>query len=230
MMTRPSSDWVEKWWPLPTSLDLVFGEIREVGDAVFAEVQRYCGSEKVEGEWIEADGIEDVFKLPQLLTNVPTFLAVMPAQSGWVALWNNSYLCDGYDSLCHNLTRLHGFRTLHWRASENDGRFQAGASFTHRILRDGSLVERSVYCGKNGDQWEFYQSGEPLVEEDTSLYAARKRRDRLSEASLLELLLRMGARPRSADFYQAGKVFVIRRLKYPSTITARSFGEICCQK
>jgi hypothetical protein len=53
-------------------------------------------------------------------------------------LWNNSFLCDGYDSLCWCLTSHHDLTTIHW----------AHAGTTVRQPLQTTFATKSVTSGK----------------------------------------------------------------------------------
>jgi hypothetical protein len=165
-----------------------------------------------------------------VFANYPTVLFVIPTDSKWSVLWDNSYLCDGFDSLCHGLTKNHGLTTVHWSSSDEDAVFQAGSLFTFRKRNGEEIIERSVCCSKNDDRWKFYASGEPLPEEETARYSARRIRDRLNEEGMLALLARLGARPWDDDFYRAGEAFRIERTVIPDTISRKTFPEFACKR
>ncbi|MFL5241347.1 MAG: hypothetical protein ACJ8FY_04510 [Gemmataceae bacterium] len=92
------------------------------------------------------------------------------------------------------------------------------------------MSERSVYCCKNDERWDFDAVGEPLAEEDLAAYSARRKQDRLNEQGMLKLLERLGARPWEDEFYLPGEVFRIERVAYPDTISRRSFREFACKR
>lgn len=162
-------------------------------------------------------------RIPPEFANVPTWFVALPTRSRWVVLWNNSFLCDGYDSLCWCLTRNHGLTTVHWSAHDTTTTFQPGAAFHHR-RRDGeALVERSVSCSATDGRWAFAERGEPLPEEDLSGYGARRKRDRLDERRVAALLARLGAEPWAEGFYEVADrpCFVVRRTAPPATVHTR---------
>src|SRR5262249_39280380 len=165
-----------------------------------------------------------------VFTNVPTVYFVLPTRSDWSVLWYNSFLCDGYDSLCWCLATNHALTTMHWRSSDEDAVFQAGSSFTFRRPSESRLSERSGYCGKNDERWEFHAVGEPLPEEHLQAYSARRKRDRLHEQGMLKLLERLGARPWQDEFYLPGEAFRIERVGYPNTISQKRFPEFACKR
>ena len=77
-------------------------------------------------------------------------------------------------------------------------------------------------AAQTDDRWDFFQIGQPLPEEDTQLYTARRKRDRLNEEYLLQLLTRLGASPWSESFYALpGRCFVMRRSAAPAKIIKR---------
>jgi hypothetical protein len=182
----------------------------------------------VTSAWASFPTLEAAFREAPHFTNVPTFLLVLPTRSRWTVLWNNSYLCDGYDSLCSNLTARHRLTTLHWGAHDTSTSFQPGAFFTHRKWVDSGVQERAVYVAANDGRWSFGQRGEPLPEEDLALYSARRKSDRLNERHVSELLKRLGADPWQEEFYaiQDHRSFVVRRPKYPATVHRKQRAEV----
>ncbi|MFP8780834.1 hypothetical protein [Hydrogenophaga sp. RWCD_12] len=215
-------------WPATQSLDLVQAPIEAAANAVEKELRRFLGAEQIEGLWLTASSIDQAIKSCEEFTNVPTCFFVLPTKSRWSVLWNNSWLCDGYDSLCHGLTTNHGLTTLHWSAHDQDTTFQSGAAFSYRACVNGAVTERSVYCGRQDTGWTFYEGGVPLPEEDIQVYEARRKRDRLNERVLLSLIERLGAQPWNEAFYDlpSQKCYVLRRASYPSTITRRRPSEV----
>jgi hypothetical protein len=226
----PISEAVQRWWPLPDSLDLVRAPVKLAASAVLAEVTRFVAGERLSSVWVPFSSLGQVFGSVAVFTNVPTVYFVLPTRSDWSVLWNNSFLCDGYDSLCWCLPTNHALTTMHWQSSDEDAVFQAGSSFTFRRPSKSGLSERSVYCGKNDERWEFHAVGEPLPEEDLQAYLARRKRDRLHEQGMLKLLERLGARPWQDEFYLPGEAFRIERVGYPNTISQKRFPEFACKR
>jgi hypothetical protein len=153
---------------------------------------------------------------------------VLPSRSRWTVLWNNSFLCDGYDSLCWCLTNNHGLTTVHWSAHDEWTTFQTGACFSHRRRDSTGMVERSVHMSQEDKRWHFYASGPPLPEEDVGAYAAKRKRDRLNEALVVQLLSRLGASPWSEEFYAFPecRCFVLERPNPPATVLKRSVSQV----
>ena len=142
-------------------------------------------------------------------------------------MWNNSFLCDGYDSLCWCITAHQGLSTIHWSSHDEWTTFQSGATFRH-FRRDGDEVtKRHVQSAQEDSRWTFFQSGVPLPEEDVAGYDVRRKRDRLNEKRVAELLARLGAQPWREDFYALpGKIFVVERLSLPPTISQKSREDV----
>lgn len=224
------SEAVQQWWPLAESLDLVRAPIKVVASAVLAEVTRFVDGGRLSSAWIPFTSLDELFGSVEVFTNVPTVFFVLPTHSDWTVLWNNSFLCDGYDSLCWCLTANHGLTTLHWRSSNEDTVFQAGSSFTFRRLSELRLEERSVYCGKNDRRWEFHAVGEALPEEDLAAYSARDKGTRLNEQGMLNLLHKLEARPWEDEFYRIGETFRIERVTHPDRIIKKVFPEFACKR
>ena len=91
----PFSKFVQHWWPLPTSLDLVRGPADVVASAVLEEVTRFVNGSHLSSKWIPFDSLSRLFESVEVFTNSPTTYFVLPTHSDWTVLWNNSFLCDG---------------------------------------------------------------------------------------------------------------------------------------
>jgi len=222
------SDVVQKWWPSTQSLDLVEGAVENVAEALHQEVSRFVQGEVVAKAWEACPELDSAFCMASEFANVPTVYLVLPTRSRWSVLWNNSFLCDGYDSLCWCLTAHHGLTTIHWSAHDGWTSFQSGATFTHRRRLAGQVVERTVHAGQTDNHWDFITVGQPLPEEDLDGYAARRKRDRLNEERVSALLARLGAKPWQEGFYALpqSRVFVMRRVNPPRTVARRSRADV----
>lgn len=227
-MSNLRSKIIQQWWPSTQSLDLVDGSIEKVAAAVHEEVSRFLKGETVTTSWQTFPNLNAAFGVASEFTNVSTIYLVLPAHSNWTVLWNNSFLCDGYDSLCWCLTRNHGLTTIHWSAHDEWTTFQSGAKFVHRRLVDETVVERSVTAAQEDKRWHFYAIGDPLPEEDLLSYTARRKRDRLNEESMTALLSRLGAYPWQEQFYavSVASTFVLRRDAFSSRIIRRSLTDV----
>jgi len=226
----PISQAVQRWWPLPSSLDLVRAPGKVTAAAVLAEVTRFVAGQRLSAAWIPFSSLDQVFGSVAVFTNGPTVYFVLPTRSEWTVLWTNNFFCAGYDSLCWCLTKNHGLDTLHWQSSDNDAVFQAGSLFNFRQRTDAGLIERSVYCCKDDAHWEFHAKGEPLAHEDLAAYSTRRKRDRLNEHGMLGLLERLGARPWEDEFYLPGEAYRIERVEYPQAIKHKKFSEFACER
>lgn len=218
----------ETWWPLTRALDLVRAPVGVVAEHLTSELARYCPDEPFDSSWRQFENVDAVFRSVDELTNFPTVFFALPTHGEWTVLWNNSFLCDGYDSLCFNLTRLHGLDTLHWSSGDTDGPFQAGTVFSYRDARDLGAVTRRVYCCRDNSRWEFSERGTPLPEEPTAGYSKRIKRERLNEALMMQFLARLGAEPWRERFYAlpGAPCFQLRRLNFPKTISTRRRADV----
>jgi hypothetical protein len=216
----PQDPAILRWWPTTQSLDLVEGPITAVAGAVRGEVERFAGGERFICEWRKFTSFDDALCSADYFANFPTIFVIMPTVSKWVAIWNNHFLCDGYYALCYNLTRRHGFTTMHWSAHDKLTTFQSGATFTYERREGDEIQTRSVYVAQDCGRWAFHESGQALPEEDVPGYLKRRKRDRLNESRMLDLLRNLGARPWSEDFYDfAGSASnVLRRPSLPEAI------------
>ena len=219
---------ISEWWPATQSLDLVEGPVEQVAAAVETEVRRFLKGQQVSASWKTVRDLDAAFSIPPAFANIPTWYLVLPTHSRWIVLWNNSFLCDGYDSLCWSLTEHHGLTTMHWFAHDEWTTMQSGAGFTHRRREGVRVVERSVYCAQEDGRWNFDAAGTPLPEEAIEQYSAPRKRDRLNEAGMIALLRRLGAEPWVDGFYAVPerKIFVLQRLDIPATITVRAREDV----
>lgn len=222
------SETIQKWWPTTQSLDLVEGSVEEVAAALQAEAGRFLAGEAISSSWEAFSNLDAAFGSALEFANVPTVYLVLPTHSKWSVLWNNSFLCDGYDSLCYNFTKNHGLTTVHWAAHDEWTTFQSGARFIHRQTDGAEITERSVAVGQEDKRWLFDAHGKPMAEEDTESYQARRKRDRLNEEKVSAFLSRLGATPWLEQFYgiPATKTFVLRRENAPSTVIRRNPREV----
>lgn len=175
------SEVIEKWWPTTQSMDLVLGDTAAVALAVESEVRGYLCGESAVASWRTFTTLDEAFGTTTEFGNVPTRFLVLPTRSPWTVLWNNGFLCGGYDSLCSNLTRKHGFVTVHWVAHDEETTTEPHAMFIHRRSTGDGVAERYIYVARGGKRWSFYDRGESIPEEDTSAYLATRKRDRLGE-------------------------------------------------
>lgn len=219
---------LQRWWPTTQSLDLVEGPVETVAAAVETEVTRFVEGEALATSWETFPDLDAAFAAAPEFANVPTFHLVLPSRSRWTVLWNNSFLCQGYDSLCWCLTKNHGLTTVHWSAHDESTTMQAGAEFCHRRRNGAAVVERSVQVAREDRRWLFQQSGDPLPEEDVRSYGARRTRDRLDEALMAQFLGRLGASPWSEGFYAVPgqRTFTLRRARVPANIIRRPASDV----
>lgn len=219
---------IQKWWPSTQSLDLVEGSVEHVAEAVRAEISRFWRRFGFSEGWQAFRDLDGVFRSAAEFANVPTVVAVLPTHSRWTVLWNNSFLCNGYDSLCACLTGNHGLATVHWSAHDEWTSEQSGAVFIHRKLVGGTLAERTVQAAQEDKRWHFHAIGEPLPEEDLEAHANRRKRDRINEEIMAAFLSRMGATPWQESFYALPSMnaYVLRRQDRTPTIIRRMIADV----
>jgi hypothetical protein len=222
------SDFFERWWPATQSLDLVKGSMKQVAEAVDATVSRFVPAEPLEKGWSRYADLDQAFSAAREFAGVPTHFLLLPTHSDWVVLWTNSFLCDGYDSLCHLLTENYGLTTMHWSAHDSTTTFQPATTFTHRAMAQSGLVERSVYASQVDGKWIFGEIGAALPEEDVERYTARKKADRLNESLMVDLLGRMGAEPWKETYYALPQqeCWTLKRVAAPKTVTRRPLASV----
>jgi hypothetical protein len=208
------------WWPTTQSMDLAEASLEETALAVHEEYCRFAaGTESDIGlagratlEWHNAATLDEAFELIDRFDNVCSQMLILPTKSKWCVMWGNSFLCAGYDSLCWCLTLNHRMTTVHWSAHDKWTTFQSGAMFHYRKPDPSGMVERRVQAAQTDKRWQFFEEGVPLPEEDLAGYQVRKKRDRLNEKRMYELLGRLQARPWDEDFYLLpGRVGLISR-------------------
>lgn len=211
----------DRWWPSTQSLDLIEGSSEEVAAAVadhFREVARYSDDE-IATEWRTFADLDAAFSSVAFFDNVGSRMLLLPTRSRWVVLWTNNFLCGGFDHFAQGITLGAGLTTIHWSAHDTTTTFQPGATFHLRRLDDTGLVERLVQAARTDRHWDFFERGEPLPEEDVDGYRARRKRDRMNERRLMELLGRLNARPWDEAWYALPEQPVYR-LERPSPPSA----------
>lgn len=232
----PVDQILRAWWPTTQSMDLVEGGMEETAEAVLRAYQDIAASvsdhnlEAEEGTtltWHDCPNLDTAFRLAGNFDNGGTKVVILPTRSRWSVLWVNSFLCDGFDSLCQYLTRNAAMRTIHWSAHDTWTTFQSGSLFHLRSpTGSGSFAERYVQTAQCDKRWSFHEYGEPLPEENLTGYGARRKRDRLNEVELMSLLERLGARPWDPGFYEVpGRVALVTRPRSPFHIV-RSAAEV----
>jgi hypothetical protein len=211
-MMPPSDPLIRSWWPSTQSIDLVEAPVEVTARAVHQEYVGFANDDAVRLDWHQVPSLKFAFELVTTFYNIPTIAMVLPTKSSWSALWYNTFLCDGYDSLCNCLCKNHSLRTIHWKASDVWTTTQSGAMLCHRAPSPNGPVERYVQAAQSDSRWDFFAHGEPLPVEDTEGYTAQRKRDRFNETRLMSLLKRLGADPWHETFYDLpGRVAVISR-------------------
>jgi hypothetical protein len=219
----------ERWWPATQSLDLIAGDMEAVAGAVaelFKEVADYSG-DAITTEWCSFPDVDAAFRSVPYFDNVGSRMLLLPTRSRWVVVWTNSFLCGGYDHFLWRITLAAGLTTIHWSAHDTTTTFQPGAMFHLRRMDGAGLVERRVQAARTDRRWDFFELGEPLPEEDVDGYRAPRKRDRMNERRLMELLARLGARPWDEAWYAlpGQRVFRLER-PTPPAAQRRDAGDV----
>ena len=223
---------IVRWWPLTQSFDLVKATPKQTSVAVKKVFSQFTNREPWRVRSTNFDGFDAAFSSVRKLTNVPTVFLVFPTHSKWSVLWSNSFLCDGYDSLCYNLTKQFQVETIHFTANDSPTVTDSGALVTFRRHDGATILERTIYSIKEDSRWTFYQRGDPLSFENLERYRARRKRDRLNETSLMEMFALIGIHPWSVDFYDFSgqECYRIQRLRVPKTITSTPISVVIGKK
>lgn len=208
----PADAALRAWWPTTQSLDLVDGAMETVAEAVQHEYSRFAGGDPITCAWRRCDDLDAALGAIPFFDNVASHIVLLPTRSRWTVLWNNNFLCCGYDALCHCLTARHRLATVHWSAHDDWTTMQSGSTFHYRRHDGQAVIERRVQAAQTDRRWDFFATGAPIPEEDLAGYRAVRKRDRINERRLLELLSRLGADPWTQSFYDLpGRVCSISR-------------------
>jgi hypothetical protein len=220
----------EDWWPLAQAMTLVRAPVRSVAKALRAEAQRHheLTGAIYEFDWVRRSSIDDVFRRVEKFTDARTLTWVIPTRGRWTVVWNNSSRCLEDDNTDYRLTRFQKLETIRFYSTDENSTQLAGTHFT-RSIPDNSddVIKREVYCCNQGSRWHFEQHGTPLPEEDLDRYNARRKRDRLDEAGLMDLLERLGVHPWRESTYDFGEpCFCMKRPQLYSVCDPVTFAQI----
>jgi hypothetical protein len=211
------SKFVEIWYPLGCSLDLVEGEPKSVAQTILKEVSRFNHGEKYEINEFKINILDDVFKKETEFGVSPFNFYVIPTKTKWSILWNNDLRCEGYDSLCSCLTKFFGFTTISWYSNEPFDKEHPANLFTYRMKKQEALEERVIYTIFDGKEWTFFQQGKMLPFEDNSWFKCRKKKDRFNQEKLFFILNKLNAQPWDYNFYDYSKVvYIVYPVKKPN--------------
>jgi hypothetical protein len=188
----------EDWWPLGQSMILVRAPIPRVAKAVREEAQRLNegSSHKRAVEWIRRPSLDAFFRGIEKFSHGTGMSFYLPTRVGWTVALTNDASCGPYYSLAHCLSKFRKLETICFMSHDRPSTFTAGTVFTHFRPGPGEeLIERNIRCCDTGSRWSFLQNGDPLPEEDLERYKAKRKRDRLNEEGLMQLLDRLGIQP-----------------------------------
>jgi hypothetical protein len=219
-------------WPLTQSFELVNGNTKDVSKAIFKEILRYTKNE--DGIILNKNNlinISDIF-LNNVFTNYPTKILILPTITEWVIIWSNSFVCDGFDTLCYNLTNLYKFDTLHFNSHDTATTLLPGTVFHYRYYKNDEIKERYVQtCVNDYGKWEFFQKGEKCNFEDDSYYKNRYIKNKLNEKIIRMIFNNIGVNPWDEKTYKYKDIYYeIVRTKYPDTIKKIEINNILITK
>jgi hypothetical protein len=221
----------EDWWPLGQSLTLVRAPITRVALAFEQEgvrLSKYICGGADHFAWLRHSSIADLFQSVNKFTTSPTIHYAIPTKTDWTVVWDNGSSCDGHASFAHCLTRFYNLETISFRSTDRDSIMLAGTHFAHSKARAGAApVARHVYCCSVGNRWEFRETGERLPEEDAARYSRTRKRERLDEEAMMELLVRFGIHPwRAATYNFQGRCFRMLHSKQFESSETIAFEQI----
>jgi len=221
----------EDWWPLGQSMTLVRVPISRVALAFEQEGMRLseyiCGGAD-NFMWVRHSSIAELFQSVKKFTISPTIHYAIPTKTDWTVVWDNSSDCQGHSSFAHCLTRFYRLETIHFRSTDRDSIMLAGTHFTYSKAGAGAEpVKRDVYCCSVGSRWEFRERGERLPEEDAARYNRKRKRERLDEEGMMELLMRFGIHPwREATYNFQARCFRMLHAKLFKSSETITFQQI----
>jgi hypothetical protein len=184
----------EEFWPVSQAVDFVRATLNRTADAVKTELARYSNNtEDIASKEIDILSIKEMVQCFPFYSNTSTHILAITVNSDWTGILYNSFLCDGYDSLMHNLTRLFGLETIHISSHDKMTTFLPGSRFTYRSVVDGQIAKRDLSCSVNDSgRWEFFESGPRQNWEMDADYSARIKKERLNEKVVESFLHRIG--------------------------------------
>lgn len=216
------------YWPFLISLDLVRAPADNCAAAVEAEFSGFARGEPIHTTTFPFESLEQLFSRPDKFFVSPTRIYVVPTVTEWTVLWNNSFHCTAYDSLCYCLTLNHGIETLHFQSSDSDAFYLAGSLIRHRLPGESQSIERSLQASKNdSSRWVWHESGPVQPYENIDNYTARLKRNRLNEAILADYLATLGCDPRKESVYDSNaQVTCLTRKELEQSLEGRPFSYI----
>ena len=217
------------FWPISQSVDFVNASINETTSAINQELSRYTNNESgIISKNIFINDFTQLSDVFSIYTNTVTQFLVFEISTGWSFLFTNSFICDGYDSLMYNLTRIHHLETLHVSSHDETTTFLPGTQFCYRKVNEKQLIERTVQCQINdNNRWSFFEEGERQDWENVSDYSKIIKKERINEKSIELMLENIGLniyQVQNFSFPQNG--ILLQRTKYPETITTKTKNEV----
>ena len=201
--------------PLTTSLYFLKSDFRSIADLSLSYFRAWAKGEWTVGSEPVMGGMEELVRGLEPLRSSATRFLVVPTKSPWTAMFSNCR--DGMEqSLPSVLARRLQCGFL--RVVDAPGHDEVRVAPTSMPARMFSFsADPSQPAGAYRvvellmeDGWEFEERGSPLPGEDTSVYRARRLRDRFPHSQLRALCLLVGTRPFELDFYDPTSAGAIR--------------------
>jgi len=134
-------------------------------------------------------------QLAEIYTDAPLPGGAHPAKvmlfSPSIALESTVFFAnyvDGWQTLVICISKLISCRIYDFALGSESDKWPL---YRFEVL-EGGVQARHISVIKDVDRWKFYETGEPLPEEDATMYRKRRIKDRLPRSYLVELASRLG--------------------------------------
>ena len=137
---------IKELFPLTQSFGLVLGNTTEVANAIFKEIKKYTKNEiGIELKYLTLKNIDEAI-YNNKFTVTPTKVITFPTKTKWIIVWNNSFLCNGWDSLFINLTNFYNYNTFYFCSHDTITTKLPGTYFYYKYRKNEILKERYVWA------------------------------------------------------------------------------------
>lgn len=204
--------------PLTTNLFFLKSDFRSIADLSLSYFRSWAKGEWPVGSDLVGGGLEELIRGLEPLRSSATRFLVVPTRSPWTAMFSNCR--DGMEQSLPSVLarRLHCAFLRVVDAPGSDEVRRAPVAMPARMFNYVADMSREDAASRDiellvEDGWEFEERGSPLPGEDTSVYRARRLRDRFPHSQLRALCLLVGTRPFELDFYDPTSAGAIRLFK-----------------
>ena len=183
---------IKELFPLTQSFGLVLGNTTEVANAIFEEIKKYTKNEiGIELKHLTLKNIDKTI-YNNKFTVTPTKVIAFPTKTKWTIIWNNSFLCNGWDSLFINLTNFYDYDIFYFCSHDKVTTTLPGTYFYYKYRENEILKERYVWACKNdNNKWEFLEKGETCYFETIEDYKDKIIKNRLNENKMEKIFNKM---------------------------------------